>query len=71
MGHRRKTKTNGCLGFKTYGERKKRVCLRCRKKFDSEGVGNRICSQCQSANHSASGMRECRVVVDGRFFTKD
>jgi hypothetical protein len=67
----RKSASNQCIGFRRYGDKKKRKCLRCQKQFDSQGVGNRICSKCEQSNHSASGLRECRVVVDGRFFTKD
>lgn len=28
-------------------QRKKRMCLKCKKIFVSEGPGNRICGQCQ------------------------
>lgn len=34
-----------------------RTCLRCRKKFQSEGIGNRICPTCKnSISHMAGNL---------------
>lgn len=45
--------------------RKLRLCLRCRKYFDSEGPGNRICSRCNRSTRSAS-VRQRRMDLDAQ-----
>ena len=36
----------------------KRVCLKCDKKFASDGPGNRICKKCDQANARYAGFGE-------------
>lgn len=43
---------------RTTGGRGKRVCLKCRENFDSEGVGNRICPRCINTNRTLRGSLE-------------
>ena len=49
-------------------------CLRCGRKFDSEGIGNRLCNKCNRLNQSQysanlasvlGGEEGWRVVVGG------
>jgi ribosomal protein L37E len=43
-------KGNVSRAIKYKNDRKKRICLRCGKKFDSYGVQNRICIHCNFIN---------------------
>ena len=36
----------------------KRVCLRCQKEFDSDGIYNRICKNCRATNANISILAE-------------
>lgn len=49
--------------FKSRAKRilKKRVCLRCNKKFDSTGPGNRICRECHKQETRGPSIRVCQV----------
>ena len=46
----RKTKKVGPVGLKTTGQKQKRICLKCGKKFPSIGPYNRLCDKCSSMN---------------------
>jgi len=41
-------------------EPKSRTCLRCGKKFQSEGPGNRICSSCKGKASKSSNVPRMR-----------
>lgn len=39
---------------------KKRICLRCNKKFNSTGPGNRICPKCSQHNIRTHNLPEIK-----------
>ena len=48
---------SGLLGrYVDYEPTTKRVCLRCKKKFDSTGKFNKICDACKAINKTMSPM---------------
>lgn len=67
MAKRRYQKTHRPTG----AEETKRECLKCSELFVSKWIGNRICAACDYKNQSASGVRECKAVFEGRNLVKD
>ena len=58
--------SNQCVGIpRCTSQHKKRTCLKCQKKFDSIGKGNRICATCQNQNIGIGG-RETKFTPDRR-----
>ena len=45
-------------------ETKRRVCLRCNRRFDSEGPWNRICWRCAHLNDVVSPVRARPIKVE-------
>lgn len=39
--------------FKDYGKKKKKKCLRCKRRFKSEGIHNRVCEACKVSDKNA------------------
>lgn len=56
------TKNNG--GKKKKKKTTKRVCLRCDREFDSEGIYNRICPNCRESNANIAVPQPPESVTD-------
>lgn len=60
--------SNNCVGIpKSISQLAKRICLKCQKKFDSIGKGNRICATCQNSNIALGG-RETKFTPERGIF---
>lgn len=44
-----------------------RTCLKCRRKFPSEGVENQLCKECQHSNQFVTGIRQCELNFERTF----